>query len=459
MNTDLQLPPGSWTKPLIALTAGAVAVCAIYLPDLGHGFLRDDFRWIRVGHLGSASDVVRVFASEVGFYRPLVLASFGLEHALFGLAPFPYGLTNLLLLFACAGLLVRLSRALRLTPVAAVAAALIWMLNFHAVSMALLWFSGRTALFLALFGLLAALSTIAGRRWWAAGWCLLALLSKEEAVVFPFVLAAWTWYSTERDTAVPARRTAHQSWPMFAALALYAVLRIHSGAFGPATAPSYYQFTTSIPLLLRNVGEYFDRACTVSVAVGLIAFAVCRHRLSLTTAETRACAFGALWLVCGFAITVFLPVRSDLYALAPSLGAALAAGVVIQWAERVEPARMRRTLTVLAVLPFVLIPVYRARNVRWVAPANISARVVSDLERDAATLPAGAQVVLVDDPSAGRPLQNAFGGLLPDAMTIVIGRGVTGTLVDEMAQVPASAGSAEAIYAFRAGTLVRVRLY
>jgi hypothetical protein len=41
----------------------------IYLPDIGHGFVKDDFRWIDVGRLASLADLPRLLAADVGFYR------------------------------------------------------------------------------------------------------------------------------------------------------------------------------------------------------------------------------------------------------------------------------------------------------------------------------------------------------------------------------------------------------
>jgi hypothetical protein len=48
-----------------------------------------------------------------------------------------------------------------------------------------------------------------------------------------------------------------------------------------------------------------------------------RRSLTLTGEERRALRFAALWFVGFHALTVFLPVRSSLYAVLPSLGSAL----------------------------------------------------------------------------------------------------------------------------------------
>ena len=58
----------------LLLTAGVLcsAFLAIYLPDLGHGFLKDDFAWILSSRLERSGDLIALFTSNVGFYRPLV---------------------------------------------------------------------------------------------------------------------------------------------------------------------------------------------------------------------------------------------------------------------------------------------------------------------------------------------------------------------------------------------------
>lgn len=92
----------------LAAATLAAAFLAIYLPDLGHGFIQDDFGWIRGSASHNLSDVVALFGRNVGFYRPLVSLSFAVDFAVWQLNPFGYGLTNLLLCIANAALLFAL---------------------------------------------------------------------------------------------------------------------------------------------------------------------------------------------------------------------------------------------------------------------------------------------------------------------------------------------------------------
>src|SRR5687767_3524673 len=131
-------------------TAAAAAIAGafllIYLPDIGHGFISDDFRWIVESRSSSVADLAALLGSNTGFYRPVVSWSFAADHALWSADAFGYGVTNLVLCLATATALFALARQLALPPAASLAAAAVWLFNFHAVNMALLWLSGRTAL-------------------------------------------------------------------------------------------------------------------------------------------------------------------------------------------------------------------------------------------------------------------------------------------------------------------------
>lgn len=415
-----------------ALVIGALSL--IYLPDIGHGFLRDDFRWIRAARVERVSDVRRIFAENVGFYRPVVTASFAVNRTLFGLRPFPYALTNFGLLLVCMWLMVRLGSLIGLTPSFALVAAALWALNFHGVNMALLWISGRTALLLCVFALAALAAFLRGRQWWAAVWCLLAMLSKEEAVVLPVVLMCWKWYSSD-DRRLPVLIEAGtRTLPAVGAVALYVVLRAWSGAFGPMDAPEYYRFTFAPADVARNAAEYIDRACTLVILAILLTLAIVRRRPALPSGERRVVQLSMLWLVSGFALTLFLPIRSSLYALFPSIGSCLAGAMVLQAFHRGAPARVRGVVITLLVLAFALVPVYWSRNERWVTPADLSHRVVADLQAIGGSFPHGSRLLAIDDESEG--LLGVFDGLFADAVTLYVDRDTTGQLVDSKATMP-----------------------
>ena len=163
-------------------------VAAVYGPDVGRGFVKDDFRWVLASRVRSAGDLKRQFVDTTGFYRPMVSLSFAANERLGGAAPKGYGLTNLALALLTAAAIACLARVLQLPAGACLFAAGVWLMNFHGINMALLWISGRTALLLTLFAVLAA---IAAAKSWPAAAALLAfaaMLSKEEAVLLPVAL-------------------------------------------------------------------------------------------------------------------------------------------------------------------------------------------------------------------------------------------------------------------------------
>ena len=80
-----------------------------------------------------------------------------------------------------------------------------------------------------------------------------------------------------------------------------------------------------------------------------------------------------------YGITLFLPVRSSLYAIVPSIGACIAAAVVLSaaWQSADLPHRFR-ALCAAILLPVCLMPVYLARTAS-VPLADFSTQVLRDI--------------------------------------------------------------------------------
>jgi hypothetical protein len=435
---------------VLAASAALLAVLlTIYLPDIGHGFLRDDFRWIDQGRSDSLSDIAALFTTNVGFYRPLVSISFAADYALWDLNAFGYAITNLLLLIASAALLAALVRRLGLPAAAAVLAAGVFAFNFHGVNMALLWLSGRTSLLALCFALLAVNAVLRGWHVAAGAACLAALLSKEEALALPLVMTVFLFFDPRGADGPPLRRT----WAMWLALPIYAALRAGSGAFTPATAPDYYQYTLDPGAVLQNLGAYLDRAGTVAAGVSLLLWLLApARRLGFSAEERRALWFAALWIPATFALTVLLPVRSSLYAVIPSAGCALIAAAFASRALRLTPSRFHVAAIALIVIAAALVPVYRMRNVRWVEPADLSRYVMESVQATTTSYPAGGRVVLTEDPKADLTLADAFDQLFPSAIALYSGELWEGHLVQPGAALPPD-GRTTIVYELRQGTL------
>src|SRR5688572_29979410 len=85
------LRPPLWVHAAVLLTI----VAAVYGPDVGRGFVKDDFRWVLESRVRAAADLPRLFVETSGFYRPLVSLSFAANEGLGGASPRCYGWTNL----------------------------------------------------------------------------------------------------------------------------------------------------------------------------------------------------------------------------------------------------------------------------------------------------------------------------------------------------------------------------
>ena len=453
-------------RPYVALGSLFAIFLLIYLPDIGHGFIQDDFGWIAHSRAESLEDVVGLFGRNVGFFRPLVSATFALDHAIWNLNPFGYALTNLVLFLVDAVLLFCLAGRLQLSKEVAFFATGLWAFNFHAVNMSLLWISGRTALLMIAFALTAALAALRGRMI-VSGLCsLLAMLSKEEAVLLPAFMSAlalttnaptpFAWRDMTLARVISAFR---HTWPAWLALVIYLGLRVQSGAFWVQDAPSYYQFSLAPGLVIRNCLEYLNRQAAVAIAATLALWLFAgRASIALNNEEKRAATFGAIWIVSFSALTIFLPIRSDLYALAPSVGVVLIAASVASALRRGAPlVRFSTAWTALTILALLALPVYRLRNDDWVAEAELSARVLRTLEITTRDVPAG-HITLIDDASASPRLADSFANLFGEAVLLFLGPSWGGDIVSSMDQPGSPDDTAPLVFRLRQDRLVEEQL-
>lgn len=414
----------------------------VYGLHAGHGFVQDDYSWVLHSRSHHLADVGRLLVSDNGFYRPVISLSFAVNDWMFGAAPLGYGLTNVALAIACAGAVGILVRSFGLPRGAACLAGLLWLMNFYFTKTAILWISGRTALLVTLAGVLSAAALLSGRLKTALLLLALAVLAKEEAVLLPFILAAWlvVWpsYSDER-------RVRLGPWIVGSAVVLlmYFLARSFTSAMTPFTAPSYYRFTLDPSAVLRNIVEYADRTSTLSMAAMLVGAAVLGlPRTPLPPVTRRAVTCGALWLVVGLGFAYVLPVRSDLYAAMPAVGASLIAAAVGShcW-ESTTNVKRRRALVTSIVACLVLSPVYWTRTRRMVHVAEFSASSLDDLVRLTNGLGPGARVRIDDvvstDPHAPN-LAAAFGSAVNEAYELRTGRTLDLILVEPTSPEPSS---------------------
>ena len=408
---------------LLAFHAAVIALAfgLAYVPDMGKGLVKDDFRWIAESRVRSWTDAQHLLTSDNGFYRPVVSLSFAANEAVAGAHPMPYAATNLLLVTACALALFGLCRALRMEAGAALMAVGLWVLNPHGISGLIMWISGRTSSLVTLLAVLAGIALLKERRFLAGVLCFLALLSKEEAFLLPFVLVAWAGW----QKAFPHwdwRRAGRLGWPALASLAPYLALRGQTHAYLPSTAPSYYRLAVSPALVGRNFLEYADRSATLTLAVLVVMLLATRRRPGLSRDDIQRVALGAVWVVGGFGLTLFLPARSSLYVCLPSIGVAVAGATAGRslW-SRAGPRQRAGLLAAAALVPLLLVPVLHARNGRMRSAARLSTTVLAQLQDVWRAIPPGGALVLVDAPTQRPNLRESFGSLVGDALALATG--------------------------------------
>jgi|RhiMethySRZTD1v2_1073278.scaffolds.fasta_scaffold01654_15 hypothetical protein len=426
----------SVVKPsmLAALVLLAILI-AIYGPGIGKGFVKDDVVWVGANHVTSWSDVRALLVRTDGFYRPIVGLTFALDRAVYGLEPFGFGVTNLCLLFLGASALAYLGTTLGLRTEMAIAAAGVWALNFHAVNMAVLWLSGRTALCVAIAALLAAASVVSRRPIAAGVAALVAMLAKEEAVMLPFILSGWAWVLVAERAewharaapkpAAKAGEVLRLTWATWVALAVYLAVRAQTTAMTPMTATAPYRFVLAPGGLAGNALEYLDRSCTFSAIVLVIAHVIAWRRPVMTASIRRVLLLGAIWFVGTFALTIFVPNRSSLYALLPSAAPALITAFLLQqlW-DSTSLIAHRRLVAGAVILPVLLLPVYWSRNVRWVEIAELSSDTFAVVRRVVRERPDVDRLRFRDDRSSRRSFADTYDQLLPDAVRLAAGRDI-----------------------------------
>jgi hypothetical protein len=426
--------------------------------DVGKGFVKEDAAWVMQSRVDTVHDLSRVVTRTGGFFRPVVALSFAINYWMFGGDPLGYGWTNLLLAAATGLGIYMLARSLGLPRGSALLAVALWILNFHGINMAVLWLSGRTALLLVLFAVLAAVATARNRLLLACVFALLAMGSKEEGVLLPIALLS----ILVLHPGVPAtrRRVLTFGAGLVAVWVVYAAVRMQSDAMTPVNAPAFYTFAARGWSPLKNLAEYADRSLTFSLAVTIVAIAIAGSLPRLTRAELKMLALGMIWLICGFALTILLPARSSLYVVFPSVGGAIAAAVICTAVWRaMSPKRQARAALAALLVPVLLVPIHWRRNARWTELAIVSRDVVTVFTALADTAAPRWDVIVIDDRTARANIAAAIA--IPDAVELAIGRRPHVWLIpppDDMEAhdwtTPPS--NPDAVLALRAGRIVRV---
>ena len=205
MNRIIKLATSCLQRRWLPALLLVLAVGLAYLPVWHGGYIWDDDQHLTqnpciVGPLGFKG----IWTTNSAIYYPLVLTSFWVQHALWGLSPAPYHLVNILMHGACAVLLWRVLLALRVRG--AWLGAALWALHPVQVE-SVAWITELKNTQSAAFFLLSVLVFL---RWHKGGGgnpgyyalsllcAAAAILSKSSTVMLPVVLGmCWWWVGSE----------------------------------------------------------------------------------------------------------------------------------------------------------------------------------------------------------------------------------------------------------------------
>jgi hypothetical protein len=197
----------------------------------------------------------------------------------------------------------------------------------------------------------------------------------------------------------------------------------------PMTASDPYRFVLSPGALAGNALEYLDRSCTFSLLVLVLAHLIAWQRPALTSALRRVLVLAGFWFTGTFALTVFVPNRSSLYALLPSVAPALVIGFMLQQLWDGKRFAHRRLVAAGMILPVLLLPVYWSRNVRWIEIAELSSDTFAAIRRVMRERPDVDRILFRDDESTRRSFASAYDDLLPVAVRLAAGREMRAEIV------------------------------
>lgn len=401
-------PDGRPTGTALPLTILALAVAAAFWPVLSAGFVNWDdgvnflenhhYRGLDWTHLRWMWTTI-----HMGHYQPLSWMTLGLDYSVWGMDPFGYHLTSLLLHAANAALFYLVSRRLLGSAWTALLAALLFAVHPLRVE-SVAWVTERRDVLSGFFYLatillyLKACAEPKGHTLRAAVVCfVLSLLSKSMGMTLPLALVVLDVYPLRRLPSSPARWTEPESLAVlrekapFAAAALLSaavaflaqkhtgviarfasagiVERLESSAYGlvfyvlKTVAPFHLLALYARPVRFDAWDGRFLRSAAAVAAAGAGLFAARRRWPALTAAGL----FYAITLlpVSGLVLAgIYL--AADRYSYLPCLGWAVAAAGAAGEAHRSLGRSGRRALVGVLVLVVVgLVPLTRRQSSVW----------------------------------------------------------------------------------------------
>ena len=380
---------------------------ALFLPNLGRGFIHDDFLWL---HDAAYQPVGYELSHPTGgsFYSPLGLLTFRAGWRIWGLHAFPYGAENLLLHIANTFLLYGLVFLLWRSAVAAWWAAFGFALLFPANTWAVMWIATRSHLLATLFYLAALCATIwfvrdAHRRL-PAGIVVVVLaagsmFSKESGVTLAMAIPVMIWYEQRtRNERVPWRAVTLLMTGLLAVVAAYLALRAQSGAVAIFSDHPWYHYALSGRVLAENLLRYAWRTYGLQCLLGgalVISVWIRGARPRLDGVTRHELMLSVLLFLIALAPVVLIRGRSGIYSYLPAIGTSILLGAVAR-SLHAKQHEVRRWLSPVPVL--VLTAIYATftvgQSMKWRYMAETDGAVLQQISAQLPQPAAGTSIVL-----------------------------------------------------------------
>jgi hypothetical protein len=376
------------------IVVGNVLLFGITLP---HFFLSDDFAQIE---WAAKSSVPEIFGNLSGLYRPVQSILFKSAFTIFGTNPIPFNMLNLLVQIGNSLLVFALARRLTGSMMKGFVAGAIFSVHFMHVE-PVIWVSGSNELLAAGF-LLGSLILFdyRGIHWRVMSLLLfvIAMFSKESAMVMPLLLVLWIWAKSVGQTERPHHLMPlfKETVPYFCISAIYIAVRFPviayvkgNGAYGMKIGVNVLKnatfmissmfFRLDFRDLLATWNAYGKGPAAVlkvmsshPFAAGLVAISIAFFAIMFWRAD-RSGKFGGAWFFCCMFPMVLLIGAGERFTYLPSIGFAIMTAVTV--------LRLKKVLSIAAACAICvyLFAVGFVDSGRWIRASEISESVVRQL--------------------------------------------------------------------------------
>ncbi|PJE67231.1 hypothetical protein COU95_03480, partial [Candidatus Shapirobacteria bacterium CG10_big_fil_rev_8_21_14_0_10_40_9] len=397
-------------------------VLGLYFPVFSLYFSQDDFFHLKMSQAESIEDFLGFFSPKnpygYSFYRPLttqvylfgIRFLFGLQPLFFHLVAFVFFLANLLLVFKIVEKTVR-DRNLGFL------AAFLYAINASNLG-SLAYISVFEEIGMAFFFFLSFWFYLQKKKW-AFLTFILALLSRETAIIFPLLLIFYEWFLGKKEW--------QKTLPFWFILFLYGLLRIGTGlpnvsVYQPIFSLNkiansffwYFLWGLGLPEMLvdfvgpglkinPNLFNWYRAEMTIILGAFLLFLVLAMVAISkLPKKNYKKEIFLVVWFLVTLLPVIFWPWHKFSYYLTvPLLGLV---GFFVLLFKRLPKVLLRSnklclfSLAILAMVIISLTTIFLSWKTYWVVNrAKISQNLVSDLKNKYSQLPKGASLYFQND--------------------------------------------------------------